>query len=163
MGRNLNHPGLLKEFGGTRALVLATSGDGGGGDGGSGPSSSRGNPLHRKDPWYGAEASALSTTGGLRIRAGGGGGKPEPSDDGDGSDSRRGLPEDVLRNFRNKMNRVNNDADSQGGDRPSGRGARRRGHGGDGGGDDGDDPDNPPSSSTSQAGDRYGPKRWQAT
>eukprot|EP00971_Amphidinium_carterae_P070996 1403781-Amphidinium_carterae.1 len=151
------------QFGGTRALANETSGDGGGGGGGSGPSSSRGDPLHRKDPWHGATASTLST-GGIRTRAGGGGGEPEPSDDGGGSEEsedRRDqqLPDDVLRNFHNRMNRVNNDADSQGGDRPSGRGSRRRGHGGDGG-DDGDDPDNPPSSSTSQAGDRYGPKRW---
>eukprot|EP00971_Amphidinium_carterae_P119689 2371161-Amphidinium_carterae.2 len=64
----------------------------------------------------------------------------------------------MVRNFRNRMNRVNND-DGHGGDRPSGSGARRRGHGGDGG-DGGDDPDKPPSSSGSQAGDGYGPRRW---
>eukprot|EP00971_Amphidinium_carterae_P111969 2217554-Amphidinium_carterae.1 len=67
----------------------------------------------------------------------------------------------MLRSFRNRMRRLNEDVDSQGGDKPSGRGARRRGNGGDGG-DDGDDPSNPPSSSTSQAGDGYGPKRWSA-
>eukprot|EP00971_Amphidinium_carterae_P242008 4804924-Amphidinium_carterae.3 len=62
------------------------------------------------------------------MRAGGAGG--EPSDDGGGSDSpgRRdsGLPEDMMRNFRNRMNRVNND--DHGDDRTSGRGERRRGH-----------------------------------
>eukprot|EP00971_Amphidinium_carterae_P022449 442812-Amphidinium_carterae.1 len=51
--------GLLAEFhspqfGGNRVLAIEASGDGGGGGGGSGPSSSRGDPLHRKDPWHGA-------------------------------------------------------------------------------------------------------------
>eukprot|EP00971_Amphidinium_carterae_P096665 1913333-Amphidinium_carterae.1 len=64
----------------------------------------------------------------------------------------------MLRNFRNRMRRVNEDMDNQGGDRPGGRGARRRGHGEDGA-DYGDDSKNPPSSSTSEG---YGPKRWLA-
>eukprot|EP00971_Amphidinium_carterae_P175191 3472836-Amphidinium_carterae.1 len=62
----------------------------------------------------------------------------------------------MLKSFRDRMRRLNDDMD-----KPSGRGARRRGPGG-GGGVDGDDPNNPPSSSTSQAGDSYGPKRWLA-
>eukprot|EP00971_Amphidinium_carterae_P178022 3530583-Amphidinium_carterae.1 len=72
------------------------------------------------------------------------------------------LPEDMLSNFRDRMKQLSDDMHDQGnGDRPGGRGARRRGHGGDGGGDG--DPSNPPSSSTSQAGgDRYGPKRWSS-
>eukprot|EP00971_Amphidinium_carterae_P126912 2514540-Amphidinium_carterae.1 len=60
----------------------------------------------------------------------------------------------MLRSFRDRMRRLNEDMDRQDGDRPSGRGSRRRGHGEDGGDeDDGGDPYNPPSSSTSQAGE----------
>eukprot|EP00971_Amphidinium_carterae_P052839 1040444-Amphidinium_carterae.1 len=140
------------QFGGACALAAGASGDRGGGNGGSGPSSSRGDPLHRKDPWYGA--TTQTRRAGPQLRASGGGAEPpEPSDDGGGSDGRRNsrLPEDMLRSFRNRMRRLNEDMDSPDGDKPSGRGAGRRGHGGDGG-DDGDDPSNPPSSSTSQAG-----------
>eukprot|EP00971_Amphidinium_carterae_P151345 3000728-Amphidinium_carterae.1 len=69
----------------------------------------------------------------------------------------------MLSSFRDRMRQLSDDMNSQGGgDRPGGRGARRRGHGGDGGGDGDKDPSNPPSSSTSQAGERYGPKRWTA-
>eukprot|EP00971_Amphidinium_carterae_P048787 961535-Amphidinium_carterae.2 len=54
-----------------------------------------------------------------------------------------------MRNFRNRINRVNNDENE--GNRPSGRD----------GGDGGYDPDQGPASSTgSQAGDGYGPRRW---
>eukprot|EP00971_Amphidinium_carterae_P129884 2572775-Amphidinium_carterae.1 len=86
-------------------------------------------PLHRKDPWYGATQTAQSHKAGPLVRASGGGGEPpEPSDDGDGGDGRRDskLPEDMLRSFHNRMRRLNEDMDSQGGDKPSGRGARRR-------------------------------------
>eukprot|EP00971_Amphidinium_carterae_P147959 2932912-Amphidinium_carterae.1 len=70
----------------------------------------------------------------------------------------------MLSNFRNRMRQLDNDMNNGqgGGDRPSGRGVRRRGHGG---GDDGGDhdPGDHASSSTSQAGERYGPKRWLAS
>eukprot|EP00971_Amphidinium_carterae_P349314 6490958-Amphidinium_carterae.1 len=73
----------VSTVGGTHALANGTAGNGGGG-GGSGPGCSRGDPLHRKDPWHGATATTLSYTTGGRMRAGGGGG--EPSDDGGGSE-----------------------------------------------------------------------------
>eukprot|EP00971_Amphidinium_carterae_P243601 4837846-Amphidinium_carterae.1 len=52
-------------------MQLGASGDGGG-NGGSGPSSSRGDPLHRKDPWYGA--TTQTRRAGPIMRASGGGG-----------------------------------------------------------------------------------------
>eukprot|EP00971_Amphidinium_carterae_P174195 3452515-Amphidinium_carterae.1 len=54
-----------------------------------------------------------------------------------------------------------NNGPGGGRDRQNGRGLRRRGHGE---GDDGDDAaSDHPSSSTSQAGERYGPGREHAT
>eukprot|EP00971_Amphidinium_carterae_P277259 5502539-Amphidinium_carterae.1 len=56
----------------------------------------------------------------------------------------------MLSSFRDRMKQLSDDMNGQGNeDRPSGRGARRRGYGEDGGGDG--DSSNPPSSSTSQA------------
>eukprot|EP00971_Amphidinium_carterae_P332104 6466086-Amphidinium_carterae.1 len=115
--------------------VAGSSGDGHG-NGGSGPSSSRGDPLHRKDPWHGAAPNHARRSG-LQLRASGGGGEPpEPSDDGGGSDGRRDsrLPEDMLKSFRNRMRQLNDDM-NEGPGRDNGRGSGRRGPGG-GGGDD---------------------------
>eukprot|EP00971_Amphidinium_carterae_P116902 2315078-Amphidinium_carterae.1 len=65
--------------------------------------------------------------------------------------------------FCDRIRQLSDDINSQGGeDWPGGKGARRRGHEEDGGGDGDNDFSNPPSSSTSQAGERYGSKRWTA-